>query len=57
MVNDREPDSGSDPLTRLIKLLQEYGEAKFGNEWWPSNADPWLGPDKGQELAELLEAW
>ena len=39
---------------RIIELLGIYGRAKFGNEWWPGNARPWLGAKKCAELEELL---
>ena len=42
-------------VARLINLLNEYGDAKFGDEWWPGNAGPWIGAEKGDELASLLE--
>jgi hypothetical protein len=41
---------------RTIALLHEYGSAKFGDEWWPGNAEAWIGPEKGRELAVLLDA-
>jgi hypothetical protein len=44
-----------DRLTKLIDMLGEYGRAKFGDEWWPGNAEVWLGREKGRELYELLE--
>jgi hypothetical protein len=40
----------------LESLLHAYGEAKFGDEWWPGNAEMYLPADKAQRLAELLEA-
>lgn len=40
---------------RLLMLLTEYGEAKFGDEWWPGNAGDWIGEAKGLELARLLD--
>lgn len=45
----------AEDLERLVELLMRYGEAKFGDEWWPSNADAWTGTDDAAELAELLE--
>lgn len=40
----------------LCELLDAYGRAKFGDEWWPGNARPWLGEEDGGELERLLEA-
>lgn len=57
-AGQRAPGGERDPqvtrLQRIIELLCEYGEAKFGDEWWPGNAAPWIF-GKGQELAALLE--
>lgn len=39
---------------RIIELLGAYGRAKFGDEWWPGNARPWLDAKKGAELEELV---
>jgi hypothetical protein len=33
----------------LVALLNEYGEAKFGDEWWPGNAASWLGNEEEYE--------
>lgn len=53
------PDrSTSDPRTsaeRVIELLNQYGQAKFGDEWWPGNADAWLNQPDADELATLLD--
>lgn len=38
---------------RTIDLLREYGNAKFGDEWYPGNAAEWI--PEGKELEELLE--
>lgn len=43
-------------LQRIIELLGEYGEAKFGDEWWPGNASNCTGAH-GEELERLLETW
>lgn len=40
---------------RTIELLNEYGNAKFGDDWWPSNAAAWIGTEKARELAGLLD--
>jgi hypothetical protein len=40
---------------RVIQLLNEYGAAKFGDEWWPETAGDWIGQAKGLELKILLE--
>jgi hypothetical protein len=39
---------------RLAELLTDYGIAKFGDEWWPGNAEPWIGKQKSQELDMLF---
>jgi hypothetical protein len=39
----------------MLELLNEYGFAKFGDEWWPGNAQPWIGEEKGKELEKLLD--
>jgi hypothetical protein len=41
-------------LERTIELLRRYGEAKFGDEWWPGNARNWIG-EQGRELEYLLD--
>jgi hypothetical protein len=43
-------------LRRLVDLLNQYGTAKFGDEWWPGNAAAWLSPEAAGELATLHEA-
>ena len=40
---------------RLVELLNEYGHAKFGDEWWPGNAEAWIGKEKAETLAALLD--
>ena len=52
----RPPDtpSGTQVLERTIELLNAYGNAKFGDEWWPGNARNWIGED-GRELEHLLD--
>lgn len=42
-------------LAYTIVLLQEYGTAKFGDEWWPGNAHPYIGEERGHTLAMLLD--
>ncbi len=49
------PGDNERKLLRLIELLGKYAEAKFGDEWWPGNAEAWLGPVLNQELTELLD--
>jgi hypothetical protein len=39
---------------RRIALLNAYGQARLGDDWWPSNASAWIGDADGDELAELL---
>jgi hypothetical protein len=54
--NSSEPAQDAAQLVRTIELLNAYGAAKFGDEWWPGNAQPWLGEDEGTELELLLGA-
>jgi hypothetical protein len=42
-----------DEPRELVELLNKYGEAKFGDEWWPGNPDAWLGSEDAQRLSEL----
>jgi hypothetical protein len=42
-------------LERTIELLLAYGEAKFGDEWWPGNARNWMPEPNGRELEYLLD--
>lgn len=44
-----------DEVIELFQLLSEYGHAKFGDEWWPGNAQAWISADKAERLAELTE--
>jgi hypothetical protein len=44
------------PATRIIELLNEYGEAKFGDEWWPGSPWQWIGRTKGDEFCRLMGA-
>jgi len=39
-------------LQREIELLNKYGEAKFGDEWWPAMAGHWM--KLSQEDHEIL---
>ena len=50
------PDQAARYLLRLITLITQYGEIKFGaDEWWPGNAEPYLGVDGAAELDGLLD--
>ena len=42
-------------VRRLVELLNEYGAAKFGDEWWPGAAGAHLDRAAAAELEELLE--
>jgi hypothetical protein len=42
-------------IRELYALLQEYAEAKFGDEWWPGNASEWISAEKAARLQELTE--
>jgi hypothetical protein len=46
--------SHSGDLRRTIELLGAYGEAKFGDEWWPGEPTAWLPADEAAELIGLL---
>lgn len=35
-------------VRRFADLITAYGEAKFGEEWWPGNAVSWIGIDAGK---------
>jgi hypothetical protein len=45
--------TGADATRREIELLREYGRAKFGDEWWPGNAVPWVGVKLAREMDAL----
>jgi hypothetical protein len=54
----REPDPEPAHVTiarleRVIGLLTAYGDARFGDEWWPGNARNWI--PEGRELEYLLD--
>ncbi|GJE46326.1 hypothetical protein [Methylobacterium soli] len=40
-------------LREIVRLLNRYGIAKFGDEWGPGAANPWLAG--GERLEELLD--
>ena len=40
-------------LERQIELLNHYGETKFGDEWWPGNAEPWVGKTIAREMDKV----
>lgn len=42
-------------LLRLVRLMDEYGVAKFEDEWWPGCPQAWIGDEEGQELVELMD--
>lgn len=54
LSRDHAAGSRSRSAERVIALLQQYGSAKFGDEWWPSNANAWIGQAEADELAALL---
>ena len=39
---------------RTVELLNEYGQAKFGDEWWPGSPWAYIGRERGDELCRLL---
>ena len=41
-------------LERTIELLNAYGQAMVGDQWWPGNASVWLTDGRGAELERLL---
>lgn len=44
-----------DEIRELLDLLDEYGEAKLGDDWWPGMAEEWLGKEKAQRMNELRD--
>jgi hypothetical protein len=48
-------DDTTRKLLRLAELLNSYGEARLGNDWWPGNAGSWIGDDNAHELEDLYE--
>lgn len=42
--------------TELVDLLGQYGDAKFGDEYWPGNPGPWLPREQAIRLAELTDS-
>jgi hypothetical protein len=42
-------------VAELYQLLNEYGNAKFGDEWWPGNAAVWIGEQQAARLDELTD--
>lgn len=42
-------------LRELITLLERYGTAKFGTEWFPHDPDEWLDEERAERLKELLK--
>ncbi len=54
-----QPAQAADPaarLERIITLLNRYGEAMVGDQWWPGNASAYLPGPEGAELEALLES-
>ena len=41
-------------LLRILELLNAYGQAMVGDQWWPGNASVWLTDGRGAELERLL---
>lgn len=39
---------------RIARLLYSYGDARFGDEWYPIDARPWLEPDDAESLARQM---
>jgi hypothetical protein len=54
LSRDYATSSSTMSVDRVVTLLNQYGAAKFGDEWWPSNADAWIGQAEADELAALL---
>jgi hypothetical protein len=42
-------------MFELWELLTEYAQAKFGDEWWPGNAQEWIGQEKAERLWALTD--
>jgi hypothetical protein len=45
-------------LERIITLLGKYGEAKFGDEWWPGGPQlrAYLSDGEAEELENYMKA-
>lgn len=41
-------------VEKTVSLLNEYGDARFGDEWWPANARAWLGENEALDLERML---
>ena len=39
---------------RLARLLLAYGDARFGDEWWPIDARTWIGEEDAERLSNLI---
>lgn len=42
-------------VRRFAELVSAYGEAKFGDEWWPGDAVSFIGVGGGHELARMFD--
>lgn len=40
-------------IERFATLLNEFGQAQYGDEWWPGNASRWM--DDGEALEVYCE--
>jgi len=38
----------------LARVLLAYGDARFGDEWWPVDARPWIGEEAAGKLSAQL---
>ena len=43
-------------LVRTVELLNAYGQAMAGDQWWPGNAGVYLDEQRAAELEALLES-
>jgi len=41
---------------RTVELLNAYGQAMAGDQWWPGNAGVYLDEQRAAELEALLES-
>jgi hypothetical protein len=41
-------------LQEMISLLNDYGNAKFGDDWWPGDAYGYLSDKQAARLSELI---
>lgn len=40
---------------KAIEAIIQYGDARFGDAWWPQNSRTWLGEKAALELEDKLK--